>query len=125
MVAAPINLISLDYRGVAYITGTRIKVAQIARETTALKYTPEDIIDSHSHLTHAQIHAALSYFYSHREEIESYLREQDAYYEQFCAEHPHGTSLEELEARRSSASRSESAPGGVVASATEEGILFG
>ncbi len=40
MVVAPINLLGRDERGVAYIAGTRMKVAQIAYESTTLNYTP-------------------------------------------------------------------------------------
>jgi uncharacterized protein (DUF433 family) len=96
---APINLISLDRRGIAYIADTTMKVAQIARERIGLGYTPEDIIDSHAHLTLAQVYAALSYYYIHRDEIDAYLREQDAYYEDFCQRNEQLTSREELEAR--------------------------
>jgi len=100
MVAAPINLISLDDRGIAYISGTRMKVAQIARERRDFGYNPEEIFEAHLHLTLAQIHAALSYYYCHQDEIDTYIHEQDAYYEDFCRRNPHVVTREELEARR-------------------------
>ena len=64
---------------------------------SAWGYTPEDIIDAHAHLTLAQVHAALSY-YGHRDEIDAYLREQDAYYEDFCQRNEQQVSREQLEA---------------------------
>ena len=100
MVAAPINLISLDERGIAYIASTKMKVAQIARERVDLGYTPEDIVDSHSHLSLAQVHAALSYYYCHQAEIDAFLRDSDEYVEDFFRHKEHVTSREELEARR-------------------------
>ena len=53
--------ITLDERGLAYIDGTRIKVLNIAEETL-LGRSPQEIQEAHSHLTLAQIHAALSYY---------------------------------------------------------------
>ena len=99
MVAAPINLICQDERGIAYIAGTRMKVAQIARERMELGYSAEDIVDSHTHLTLAQIHAALSYYYCHRNEIDNYIRKQDAYYDGFCGRTEQVSSREVLESR--------------------------
>ena len=99
MVTAPINLISLDERGIAYVAGTRMKVAQIVRERIGLEYTPADIIESHSLLTLAQVHAALSYYYCHKEEIDAYLLERDDYVEESRRRNKHQVSREELEAR--------------------------
>lgn len=100
MVAAPINLISLDERGVAYIAGTKMKVAQIAVESTRLGYSPEDILDSHSHLTLEQIHAALSYYYGHKNEIDAFIAEQDRIVEELRAKATNQVTRAELEARR-------------------------
>ncbi|MBE2201192.1 MAG: DUF433 domain-containing protein [Anaerolinea sp.] len=64
--------------GKPVITGTRIKVSQIALEYERLGWTPDQIIDAHPHLTLAQVHAALSYYYDnlplfHEELIENKL----------------------------------------------------
>ncbi|HLJ53481.1 MAG TPA: DUF433 domain-containing protein [Chthonomonadaceae bacterium] len=103
MVDAPTNLISLNERGVAYITGTRMKVAEIVRETTKLAYSPEEVLEAHPHLTLSQVHAALSYYYSHRDEIDAFQREQDSYFEEFCEQNEPRVSRKELEARRNRA----------------------
>jgi uncharacterized protein (DUF433 family) len=100
MIAAPINLISLDERGVAYIAGTKMKVAQIAIDATVLKMTPEDIQDSYSHLSLAQIHAALSYYHSHKDEIETFIDEQDRIVEELRSIATTPVTRAELEARR-------------------------
>jgi uncharacterized protein (DUF433 family) len=124
MVAAPINLISLDERGIAYIAGTKMKVAQIARERVGLAYTPEDIVDSHAHLTLAQVYAALSYYYGHRDEIDTLLREQDAYYDDFCQRNEQRTSREELEARLASIKDSTTIQASSALRIAEEGAQY-
>ncbi|MCP4428646.1 MAG: DUF433 domain-containing protein [Chloroflexi bacterium] len=58
------------------ITGTRIRVSQIALEYERLEWTPDQIVDAHPHLTLAQVHAALSYYYDnlssfHKEFVEN------------------------------------------------------
>lgn len=51
------------------VSGTNIKVAQIASETEHLGMTPDDIIEAHPHLTLSDVHAALAFYYDHEEEI--------------------------------------------------------
>ena len=57
------------------IVGTRLKVQHIALEYERLGWTPDRICDSHPGITLAQIHAALSYYCDHREEIDQDIRE--------------------------------------------------
>ena len=59
MVAAPINHIVLDERGVAYIAGTRIKVRHIVIERNAWNKSPEQIHEEYPRLSLGQIYAAL------------------------------------------------------------------
>ena len=82
MVAAPILYISLDERGVAYIDGTRIKVQQIVRAKLGQGRTPEAIQAAYTHLTLAQVYAALTYYYDHQSEIDAQISASDAYAEQ-------------------------------------------
>jgi len=49
--------------GKSIIAGTRIKVSQIAIYYEKMDYTPDDIVRAHPHLTLAQVHDALSYYY--------------------------------------------------------------
>lgn len=46
MIVAPINLISMDERGIAYIAGTKMKVRQIALESV-WGLSPEEIRQGH------------------------------------------------------------------------------
>jgi len=52
--------------GSPIITGTRTRVVDIVIEYEYLGRTADEIINSHPHLTLAQIHDALSYYYEHQ-----------------------------------------------------------
>ncbi len=83
--------------GKPVIGGTRIKVAQIALEYDHLGWAPDQILQAHPHLTLAQIHDALSFYYEHAEDIRADLRSDEmlvtALQKQHCGsliEHPGG-----------------------------------
>ena len=52
------------------IKDSRIKVEHIVYEYVHQQMSPRDIWEAHPHITLAQIHAALSYYYDHRREID-------------------------------------------------------
>jgi uncharacterized protein (DUF433 family) len=51
------------------VTGTDIKVSQIASEYEHLGMTPDEIAEAHPHLGLAEVHAALAYYYDHQDLI--------------------------------------------------------
>lgn len=51
------------------IAGTRIKVKHIYTWVERMGLTPSQVVAEHPHLTMAQVHAALTYYWSHCEEI--------------------------------------------------------
>ena len=57
------------------VRGTDIKVAQIASEHEHMGMTPDEIIEAHPHLTLADVHAALSYYFDHMDAIRADWRE--------------------------------------------------
>jgi uncharacterized protein (DUF433 family) len=59
------------------IAGTRIKVSLIAILSERNRMTPDEIVDAYPHLTLAQIHAALAYYWQHRDQIEDEIRADD------------------------------------------------
>lgn len=59
--------------GEPVIRGTRITVRLIVGFMKMGK-TVDEIVALYPHLSHAQVHDALSYYYDHREEIEEWLR---------------------------------------------------
>lgn len=74
--------------GKPIIKGTRIKVAQIAIEYERMGWTPDEIIQAHPHLTLAQIHAALSYYYDNIREINADIREGEQLIEELRKLYP-------------------------------------
>lgn len=59
--------------GVPHVKGTRITVSLIAREAESFRMSPDEIIAAHPHLTLAQVHSALAYFYDHRTDVENLM----------------------------------------------------
>jgi uncharacterized protein (DUF433 family) len=69
VVTAPIEI---DDNGVAWLTGTRIKVIEVALDQLAHGWSPEEIFFQHyRQLSMAQIHAALSFYYTHQSEFDA------------------------------------------------------
>lgn len=59
----------------AYIAGTRVRVQDVYVHYEVHGQTADEIVDGFPHLTLAQVHAALSYYFDHREEIQEELRQ--------------------------------------------------
>jgi uncharacterized protein (DUF433 family) len=70
-----------DDQGRVWIEGANTRVLQIAIDKRAHDWSAEEIQGQHPHLSLAQIHAALSYYYDHKlemdAEIERVLREDE------------------------------------------------
>ena len=76
MSLAPVQHIEIDEKGVARIAGTRIKVIQIAMDKRFYGWGPEQIQSEHPHLTLADVHAALAFYYDHQSQLDAQI-EQD------------------------------------------------
>jgi uncharacterized protein (DUF433 family) len=61
--------------GTLYVVGTPFKVRQIALDHVAYGWGPTEIQREHPQLTLGQIHAALGYYYDHKEELDRELEE--------------------------------------------------
>lgn len=72
------------------VAGTDIKVSQIAWEHEHYGMTPDEIVEAHPHLTLADVHAALAYFYDHADDIRLDWRETDRVIEEMKAKLPPG-----------------------------------
>jgi uncharacterized protein (DUF433 family) len=69
--------------GRACITGTRVKVMDIVFAYVRGR-TPAELQDDFSrHLTLAEVHAALAYYYDHQAEIDAAFEEDDQIIEQW------------------------------------------
>lgn len=76
MPAVTITHIELDDRGVAWIQDTRIKVIEVALDKIANESSPEEIHFQYPHLSLAQIHSALAYYYDHQAEFDTEITQQ-------------------------------------------------
>ena len=63
--------IEIDDQGVAWIAGANTKVIEVVLDKLAYGWSPEEMHFQHAHLSLAQIHAALSYYYEHQEQLDS------------------------------------------------------
>ncbi|MGH9432612.1 MAG: DUF433 domain-containing protein [Terriglobia bacterium] len=74
--------IEVDDQGVAWIVGANTKVAEVVVDKIACGWSPEEMHFQHPHLSLAQIHSALAYYYKNKEklddEIEKGCQEADA-----------------------------------------------
>ena len=59
------------------IAGTRIRVQDIWTWYELQGLTPEEIVTQFSQLSLADVHAALTYYHDHREEIQRQIREAE------------------------------------------------
>jgi len=68
--------IELDDRNRPWIAGTKVKVIEVVLDHIAYGFSPAEIHLQHPHLSLAQIHAALSYYYDHQAELDAEIRRQ-------------------------------------------------
>jgi uncharacterized protein (DUF433 family) len=65
--------IEVDGEGVAWIADSRVKVIEIAIDKLAHGSSPEEMAFQYTHLSLAQIHAALAYYYDHQIELDAQI----------------------------------------------------
>ena len=78
--------IRLDERGVAWIDDTNTKVIEVALDMIAHGWSPEEIHFQHPHLSLAQIHAALGFYYDHKTEMDEVIHRNAGEVERFRAQ---------------------------------------
>lgn len=74
----------------AFIAGTRVRVQDIYALAEIQGKSPGEIVQALPSLTIAQVHAALSYYFDHREAIVQELREDDEIVRQYRSITGHG-----------------------------------
>lgn len=70
----------------AWIDQTNTKVIEVAQDMIAHGWSPEEIHFQHSHLSLAQIHAALGFYYDHRQAMDAAMRESLGHVEKLRAQ---------------------------------------
>jgi uncharacterized protein (DUF433 family) len=68
--------IEIDDKGVASIAGANTKVVEVVLDRLAYGWSPEEIHFQHPHLSLAQIHSALAYYYDNQEKLDSEIEER-------------------------------------------------
>ena len=76
MTVVTMSHIVIDDTGVARIAGSRSRVIDVVLDQQAYGMTPEQMHQEHPHLSMAQIHAALAYYYDHKAEIDAEIERQ-------------------------------------------------
>jgi len=72
------------------IAGTRIKVQHVAVMYEGMGQSIDEIIEAYPHLNLADVHAALTYFYDHVDEIRQHIREDVEIAEEYRRKHGPG-----------------------------------
>src|SRR2546427_1478174 len=99
MVAVLNSLIELDANGIPRITGANTKVVEVVLDKMAHNSSPEEMHEQYPHLSLAQIHAALSYYYEHQAEIDAQIQRRDRYVQELRAQQKNPLTRKELESR--------------------------
>ena len=74
--------------GRACIAGHRVRVLDVAIWHEQNSWSPDEIVSHIPSITLADVHAALSYYYDHREEIQEEIRAERALAEEFRRDTP-------------------------------------
>jgi uncharacterized protein (DUF433 family) len=99
MIATTIAHIHLDDDGAAWIDDTNIKVIEVVVDKLAHQSSPEEMHFQFPHLSLAQIHAALCYYYDHQSEFDAQIARQLEHVEQFLAARGESSLLARLSKR--------------------------
>lgn len=67
--------------GIPYIAGTGMKVRGIVLNHQIFDWDGRELQENFPHLTHAQVYAALAYYYDHKDAIDAEIDESERYAE--------------------------------------------
>ena len=99
MVAVLNSLIELDANGIAWIAGANTKVVEVVLDKMAHNSSPEEMHEQYPHLSLAQIHAALSYYYENQAEVDADIERWNRYVEELRAQQRNPLTRKALESR--------------------------
>jgi uncharacterized protein (DUF433 family) len=88
MVAVINSLIEIDEQGVPWISGANTKVIEVVLDKMAYGSSPEEMHVQYPHLSLAQIHAALSFYYEHQAVLDADIERWDREVKALRAEEP-------------------------------------
>ena len=84
--ATPTAHIHLDAEGRAWIDKTNVKVIEVAKDKVYYDWSAEEMHCQHPNLSMAQIHAALTYYYDHKEQFDVQIKLDEEEVERMRAE---------------------------------------
>ncbi len=67
--------IDLTEDGIPFLSGTQTKVEEVVLDHLAHGWEAGEIHRQHPHLTLAQIHSALAYYYDHQAKMDRFIRD--------------------------------------------------
>ncbi len=73
------NHIVIDENGVAWIAGANTKVIEVVLDKLAYGWNPDEIHSQHAHLSLAQIHSALAFYYENKNELDAEIERQSQF----------------------------------------------
>jgi uncharacterized protein (DUF433 family) len=68
--------IEIDDHGTAWIAGANTRVLDVVLDKLAYGWSPEEIHFQHPHLSLAQIHSALAYYYENQQKLEEQIERE-------------------------------------------------
>jgi uncharacterized protein (DUF433 family) len=86
MSPSPTAHIFLDGQGKAWIDDTNVKVIEVVKDKIGYGFTAEQEHEQYPHLSLAQIHAALSYYYDHKDAFDAEVTRDWQEYEELRAQ---------------------------------------
>jgi uncharacterized protein (DUF433 family) len=89
--------IAIDSKGIARIAGSRSRVSQIVVDHRQM--SAEEIVREYPHLKLADVHAALAYYYDHRQQIDREIEEAQRIVEELRPELENPELIEKLRER--------------------------
>jgi uncharacterized protein (DUF433 family) len=99
MSQASIEHIVIDEKGVARIAGSRIKVIHLVMDKMANEWGPEEIQAQYPHLSLADVHAAFTYYYDHKSDLDAAIEESIRYADKMRAQTDQSWIIEKMRAK--------------------------
>ena len=78
----------LDEKGTAWVKRAGVSVKQIVESLHQAAYRPEEVVRQYPYLMLSEVHAVLSYYYDHRDEIDDQMRRDHEFAEALRAATP-------------------------------------
>ena len=79
MLKSHVEIVPDKCGGKPVITGTRIRVWDVYVHHERLGRSPDEIVRAYPHITLADVHAALAYYWDHKDDIDQQMKDADEF----------------------------------------------